>query len=75
MKTGDKLPNGAIVIAEQAGVILAAYPEGLTPYAIWRWDGTDPRFTSWGSYFSSVAQAAEDFETRVLAMKGGSRAA
>lgn len=75
MKTGDRLPNGAIVIAEQAGVVLAAHPAGPTPYVTWRWDGQDPRSTSWGHYYSSVVRAALDYEERVAKQGGDARAA
>lgn len=75
MRPGDKLPNGATVIAEQAGVVFAFHPAGPTPYVTWRWDGLDPRSTSWGHYFSSVANAARDYEERVAQQGGDARAA
>lgn len=73
MKTGDKLPNGAIVIEESNGVILAKTPRVFRDfpkeYVTWRWDGSHPDSTMYGNYFYSIAEAAKDFEGRVEAQR------
>lgn len=75
MKTGDRLPNGATVIAEQAGVVLAMTPGRPMPFVTWRWDGVKPDSTCWGHYYSSIARATEDYEKRVQGEGGDARAA
>jgi hypothetical protein len=62
--TGDPLPNGATVL-EVNGLVILAKAKGPQPYVTWRWDGQDPRSTTWGNYFTSIAEAAQDFESRV----------
>jgi hypothetical protein len=64
MKTGDRLPNGAVVLLERSGVVLAHNEGAVQPYVTWKWDGTDPRSTFWGHYFHSLTSAASDFEIR-----------
>jgi hypothetical protein len=63
MKSGDWLPNGAQVLLERSGVILAVN-DSIEPYITWQWDGKDPASTVWGHYFKSIARAALDFESR-----------
>jgi hypothetical protein len=65
MKTGDKLPNGAVVLLEKSGVILASQIS-VQPYVTWRWDGVNPKSTTWGNYHTSIAKAAMDFEARCV---------
>ena len=68
METGQKLPNGALVICEKNGVVLAVtryYPTFITCL----WDGENKRATC-GNYFQSIGDAAADFESRVAANEG-----
>jgi hypothetical protein len=66
MKVGDWLPNGAVVLAEKAGVVLAFNNCGTKDeYVTWRWDGKDPATTIWGHYHKLLSNAALDFEARV----------
>lgn len=67
MKTGDELPNGAIVLLERSGVILAINNCGNDDeYVTWEWDGKNPASTSWGHYHRSLEAAAYDFESRFV---------
>lgn len=75
MKTGDQLPNGAIVLVEKEGVVLALNNCGTRDeYVTWRWDGLDRRSTTWGHYFPTLTEAAKDFDMRV-ALQEANRAA
>jgi hypothetical protein len=73
MKTGDKLPNGATVLLEKSGVILAVQ-DSVEPFVTWLWNGTDPASTYWGHYWKRIHNAALDFEDRVERV-GGEHAA
>lgn len=64
MKTGTRLPNGAIVLLEKSGVILAVQ-DSVQPFVTWRWDGERMASTMYGNYFRSISNAAKDFEERV----------
>jgi hypothetical protein len=66
---GTTLPNGATVLYEDGGVILAFQESTMAPFITWRWDQEDPRTTCWGNYFKSLAQAAVDFEERLEGVK------
>lgn len=63
MKTGTVLPNGACVMIERSGVILAVQ-DSAEPFVTWRWDGTDPKSTTHGHYHTVLSRAALDFEDR-----------
>ena len=69
MEAGQKLWNGALVICEKNGVVLAV-TKYYSTFITWRWDGKDTRTLWAGHYFASVAHAAADFERRVLANGG-----
>lgn len=63
---GDQLPNGAVVLAERLGVILAFNNTGgRDEYVTWRWDGRDLSSTQFGNYWYTLSNAAVDFENRV----------
>lgn len=65
MKTGDKLPNGAIVLVEKNGVVLALNNTGTRDeYVTWRWNRVCSASTCWGHYFPTLSAAALDFEHR-----------
>ena len=62
---GETLPNGAVVIAERARVVLAVLPGNrTTPYASWfiNADG----MTVLGHYSGNLEEAAVDWTARVL---------
>ena len=75
---GDKLPNGATVIAyrakeEHEGVVLAIVPSEpddrpVDAYASWRYgepdDMSKPPMTWSGHYHDDIAEAVADFEER-----------
>lgn len=63
MKTGEVLPNGATVLLERSGIILAV-KDSAEPFVTWAWDGKDPKSTSWGHYHTVLSTAALDFEDR-----------
>lgn len=66
LPTGTKLPNGAVVMEECEGIILAKQDKARGPeYVTWRWDGTNPDSTYWGQYFDRLADAAANFTHRV----------
>jgi hypothetical protein len=66
MKTGDWLPNGAVVLFERSGVVLAHSEGAVQPFVTWEWDGNDPATTIWGHYYRSIGAAAYDFESRAI---------
>lgn len=66
LQPGTPLPNGAIVLLERSGVVLALNNCGTRDeFVTWRWDGKDPRSTYWGHYHRKFLDAARDFEERV----------
>lgn len=77
VKPGNRLPNGAIVVAERPtedghGYVLAFFPDMLTQSSEYiRWAYTlrpEPTgeviVTYWGHYFPNVLEAAHHFEFR-----------
>lgn len=69
LKVGDWLPNGAQVLAERSGVILAVSDKAVEPYVTWQWDERDPASTVWGHYYRSIGAAAYDFESRYVTIE------
>lgn len=64
MKIGDTLHNGATVIEFNDKTILARWINDTTPYVTWRYFNGDPKTTSWGHYFSTIEEAAKDYQNR-----------
>ena len=63
MKIGDKLSNGAIVIATKHDLVLALWAENtVTPYVTWRVDRDGSLYM--GHYHQEIAVAVADYEER-----------
>ena len=70
LKFGTNLPNGAKVILEREGIILAYNNCGnQDEFVTWKWDGKDPKSTYLGHYSHSISLAARDFDERVAKEK------
>lgn len=65
-KPGDKLPNGAVVLASTFSfhkhVVLAQWGTGHHPYVTWRVDEGGHTFL--GHYFSNINEAMTDLGSR-----------
>lgn len=60
LKPGDKLRNGATVVAVKPGVVLAVWKD--SEYVTWALN--DENDTCWGHYFQDFLSAVNDFNNR-----------
>jgi hypothetical protein len=65
MDLNDKLPNGAVYIFEQDGVIFAERPGAVQPWVTWLYDGRDYSTTVAGQYYGNIGDAVMAFHERV----------
>ena len=62
-KTGDILPNGAVVAIAHEGIMLAHWRRGA--FQEWvTWEYNDEGHTHTGHYFQSLLSAVADYEIR-----------
>ena len=63
MGPGDKLANGALVIAIDNNVVLALWVDSYHPYVTWNIDAFSGLYA--GHYFDNIVPAATDYDNRV----------